>query len=60
MYTKYSKKIKVGTTLKHRDHGMGVCTKIDTESKDFRYLFKFDDDTIVWMSDKDCATYSVH
>ena len=60
MYTKYAKKIRVGTTMKHNIYGMGKCTKIDNKSKDFRYLFKFEDGTLVWMSDADCERMSVH
>lgn len=60
MYTKYAKKIKVGTELMHKEFGHGVCTKIDPDSKDFRYLFKFDDKTVKWMSADDVTKGSAH
>lgn len=60
MYTKYARKIVVGTTLEHKEFGLGKCTKIDYKSKDFRYLFKFEDGTIAWLSDADCEKVSVH
>lgn len=60
MYTKYAKKIVVGTTMKHKDFGMGVCKKIDYKSKEFRYFFKFEDGTQIWLSDEDCANKSAH
>lgn len=60
MYTKYAKTIKVGTELMHKEFGHGVCTKIDPDSKDFRYLFKFDDETVKWMSADDVAKGSAH
>ena len=46
-------KIYVGFGITSKKHGHGTCTKIDYQSKDFRYLFKFEDMTIKWMSDKD-------
>lgn len=60
MYTQNNKKIHVGTTLNHKRYGVGECTKIDYKSKDFRYLFKFEDGTIAWLSDEDCAKESLH
>lgn len=60
MYTKYAKTIGVGTALMHKDYGMGVCTKVDTKSKAFRYFFKFHDGSCAWLSDADCAKVSVH
>lgn len=46
-------KVYVGFGIASKKHGHGTCTKIDYQSKDFRYLFKFEDATIKWMSDKD-------
>lgn len=49
-----SKKIKVyvgfGITSKYDGHG--ECVKIDYTSRDLRYLFKFENGAIKWMSDK--------
>ena len=52
-----SKKVKVyvGFGIVSKNHGHGKCTKIDYTSHDFRYLFKFEDDTIRWMSDENVA-----
>ena len=60
MYTKNFKKIRVGTTMMHKQYGIGKCTKIDPKSKDFHYLFKFEDGTISWLSNKDCAEVSAY
>lgn len=60
MYTKYAKKIQVGTTMMHKDYGHGVCKRIDSKSKDFRYFFKFEDGTLIWMSDESVAKGSIH
>lgn len=60
MYTKYAKTVKVGTVLMHKELGMGVCTKVDLKSEDFRYCFKFEDGTVKWMSDDACAKMSAH
>lgn len=54
MYTKYCRKISVGQTLESIEHGLGECIKIDHKSKDFRYLFRFNDGTLKWMSLHDC------
>ena len=60
MYTKYAKHIRVGTTMMHKQHGHGVCKRIDHKSKAFRYFFEFDDGTLKWMSDIDCENGSKH
>lgn len=60
MYTKYHKKIRVGERLESKEHGMGSCVNIDTNSKAFRYLFRFSDGTLKWMSDHDCEEESAH
>lgn len=60
MYTKNYTKIRVGTTMIHKQYGYGVCKKIDYKSKDFRYLFKFEDGTLIWLSDVTCAQGSAH
>lgn len=60
MYTSYCRKISVGHTLESKDHGLGECIKIDRKSKAFRYLFRFSDGTLKWMSDSDCKEESVH
>lgn len=46
-------KVRIGFRITSRNYGRGTCTKIDYQSKDFRYLFKFEDGTLKWMSDKD-------
>ena len=48
-------KIVAGTKMVHKDHGKGICSKVDYKSRQFRYLFKFEDETLKWMSDEDCA-----
>lgn len=46
-------KVDVGFAIKSKRHGNGKCTKVDPKTKAFRYLFKFEDGTLKWMSDKD-------
>lgn len=60
MYTKYAKKIRVGTTMMHKEHGHGECKRIDYQSKAFRYFFEFEDGTVKWMSDIDCEKDSAN
>lgn len=52
-----SKKIKVyvGFGIVSKYDGHGKCVKIDYTSHDHRYLFKFENDAIKWMSDEDVA-----
>lgn len=60
LYTKNHRGIRVGDTLIHKNYGKGKCTKLDLKSKDFRYLFKFEDGTIAWLSDEDCKKVSAY
>lgn len=47
--------VNIGTTLKDKNYGTGICTKVDNTSKDFKYFFRFvgkrkKDITLIWLS----------
>ena len=44
-------KVNPGDSVKHKDLGVGVCTKVDPKSRFMRYFLKFQDGSVAWFSE---------